>query len=118
MRLLLDEMLSPLIAELLRNRGHDAEAIKGSEHEQLSDPQLMVLARTEHRAVVTNNVVDFRPLHSEAITPGGPGHWGMIFMPGDYRRTKAHTGAITQALAAKLAEFPEEDSLVNGETWL
>jgi len=51
-------------------------------------------ARSEHRAVVTNNVRDYLPLHNEAITPGGPGHFGMIFMPGAYRRTKVDTGRI------------------------
>jgi predicted nuclease of predicted toxin-antitoxin system len=117
-RLLLDEMLSPVIAEQLRARGHDVESIKGSEHEQLPDPEVMHLARSEHRALVTNNLVDFRPLHNEAIAPGGPGHWGMVFMPGIHRRTKADTGGIVEALEAKLAEFAEDDSLVNGETWL
>ena len=111
-------MLSPSIAEQLRDRGHEVEAVKGSEHEQLSDPEVMDLARSEQRAVVTNNLVDFRPLHNEAITPGGAGHWGMVFMPGKYRRTKADTGGIVEALEAKLAEFPEDDSLVDGETWL
>ena len=118
LRLLLDEMLSPSIAEQLRDRGHEVEAVKGSEHEQLSDPEVMDLARSEQRAVVTNNLVDFRPLHNEAITPGGAGHWGMVFMPGKYRRTKADTGGIVEALEAKLAEFPKDDSLVDGETWL
>lgn len=118
MRLLLDELLSPVIAEQLRDHGHDVAAIKGSEHEQLSDREVMDLARAEHRAVVTNHLVYFRPLHHEAITPGGPGHWGMVFMPGDYRRTKADAGGIVEALEAKLAEFPADDSLVDGETWL
>jgi hypothetical protein len=42
--------------------------------------------------VVTNNLRDYRPLHADAITPDGPGHFGMIFMPGTYRRTKQDTG--------------------------
>jgi hypothetical protein len=119
LRLLLDEMLSPVIAQQLRDRGHDVTAIKATpEHEQLSDREVMDLARAERRAVVTNNVVDFRPLHHEAITPGGPGHWGMVFMPGGYRRTKADTGRIVEALGSKLAESPGDDDLANGETWL
>jgi hypothetical protein len=40
---------------------------------------------------VTSNLRDYRPLHYEAIMPGGPGHFGMIFMPASYRRTKAGT---------------------------
>jgi hypothetical protein len=56
--------------------------------------------RTERRAIVTNNLRDYRPLHAEAITPGGPGHFGMVCMPGSYRRTKADTGRIISALKA------------------
>ena len=117
MKLLLDEMLSPVIAERLRARGHDVEAIAGS-REGLSDFDVMELARAEGRAVVTNNLVDFRPLHHEAVAPGGPGHHGMVFMPGTYRRTKADIGRIVRALEAKLAEYPGDDDLANGETWL
>jgi hypothetical protein len=118
-KLLLDEMLSPAIARQLRARGHDVEAIKGNPlHEALSDPEVMNLAREQGRALVTNNLVDFRPLHHEAIAPGGPGHYGMVFMPGSYRRTKADVGRIVDALEAKLAESPGDDALASGETWL
>ena len=118
-KLLLDEMLSPAIAQQLRDRGHDVESIKGEPlHEALSDPEVMSLAGAQGRALVTNNLVDFRPLHHEAISPGGPGHFGMVFMPSDYRRTKADIGGIVDALEAKLAESPGDDALASGETWL
>jgi predicted nuclease of predicted toxin-antitoxin system len=118
-KLLLDEMLSPLIARRLRDRGHDVEAITGHPlREALSDSEVMELARAEHRAVVTNNLVDFRPLHHEAVAPGGPGHFGIVFMPGNYRRTKKDTGRIVKALEVKLAEFPGDGDLRNGATWL
>jgi Domain of unknown function (DUF5615) len=118
-RLLLDEMLSPAIARELRVRGHDAEPVAGHpDREALTDPEVLALARSEHRAVVTNNLRDFRPLHHEAITPGGAGHFGMIFIPGSYRRTKADTGRIIAALEAILAYYPGENDLANGEAWL
>jgi Domain of unknown function (DUF5615) len=117
-KLLLDEMLSPVIAAQLRERGHDVQAVKGSEHEALSDSDVMDLARSQGRAVVTNNLVDFRRLHHEAIASGGDGHFGMVFMSGPYRRTKADTGRIVKALEDKLREFPGERDLANGETWL
>jgi hypothetical protein len=108
-RLLLDEMLSAVIAQQLRDRGHDAQAIAGhSLHPALSDREVMDLARARRRAVVTNNLVDVRPRHHEAITPGGPGA---------FRRTKADTGRIVTVLEAKLAEFPGERDLANGEIW-
>ncbi len=119
MKLLLDEMLTPAIARKLRERGHDVEAVAGhADREALSGPEVMAVARAEHRGVVTNNLRDYRPLHYEAIMPGGPGHFGMIFMPGSYRRTKAGTGRIIAALEAKLAEYPGEEDLANGEAWL
>ena len=42
---------------------------------------VLALARAERRAAVTDNIRDFRPLHAEAVLPGGPGHHGVIFMP-------------------------------------
>jgi uncharacterized protein (DUF433 family) len=46
------------------------------------------------------------------------GHFGMIFLPGDYRRTKADVGRIVIALQATLVQHPGESDLANGETWL
>ena len=119
MKLLLDEMLTPAIARELCLRGHDVRAVAGHpEREALSDPADLALARAEHRAVVTNNLRDFRPLHHEAITPGGAGHFGMVFIPGSYRRTKADTGRITAALEALLVRHPGDRDLADGEAWL
>jgi predicted nuclease of predicted toxin-antitoxin system len=118
-RLLLDEMLSPRIARELHARGFDVLAIAGDrEHAGLPDPEVMSLARAEQRAVVTNNLRDYRPLHHEAVTPGGPGHYGMISMPGSYRRTRADEGRIISALQAILDQHPGDKDLANGELWL
>jgi hypothetical protein len=118
-RLLLDEMFSPQIARELRSRGHDVEAISGrAEWGALSDPDVLEVARRERRAIVTNNLRDFRPLHHEAIAAGGEGHYGMVFVPGAYRRTKADVGRIVSALERKLEDHPGIDDLASGETWL
>jgi len=118
-KLLLDEMLSPVIARKLRKRAHDVESVAGNPgREAMSDTDVLALARAEHRAIVTNNLRDYRPLHNEAIVPGGDGHFGMIFMPGTYRRAKADTGRIIAALEAILAQHPGENDLANGEAWL
>jgi hypothetical protein len=123
-RLLLDEMLSPAIAGELRARGYDVEAIK--EHADRSeigqraydDPQVLDLARLERRAIVTDNLVDMRPLHYEAIVPGGSGDYGMLFIPGGYPRRRADTGKIVTALQEKLDAYPGERDLADGEDWL
>lgn len=118
MKLLLDEMLSPAIARELRSRGHDVQPVAGTPDQALSDSDVLALARTDHRAVVTNNLQDFRPLHHEAVRPGGASHYGMIFMPGSYRRTRADTGRIVAALEALLQAHPGDNDLVDGEAWL
>jgi hypothetical protein len=119
MKLLLDEMVAPAIARDLRARGHDVEAIAGHPgREALSDQDVLALARAEHRAVVTNNLRDFRPLHHEAISPGGAGDYGMIFIPGTYRRTRNDTGKIITALEAILTDHPGDTDLADGESWL
>ncbi|MHB8692008.1 MAG: DUF5615 family PIN-like protein [Solirubrobacteraceae bacterium] len=119
MKLLLDGMFSPRIAAELRSRGHDAVAIK--EHPDwhaTSDPDVVSLAGAERRAIVTNNIRDFRPLHAELVAAAGEGHAGMLFVPAGVPRTKAATGQIVAALEAKLVEYPGDDDLANGETWI
>ncbi len=112
-------MLSPAVASELRERGHDVVVVADhSDWAALSDPEVMALARTQRRAIVTNNLRDYRPLHADAVTPGGPGHFGMVFMPGNYRRTRADIGRIISALEAKLTEYPGDEDLANGECWL
>jgi predicted nuclease of predicted toxin-antitoxin system len=117
LKLLLDEMFSPVLAAELRSRGHDVVAI--NEHlacQALADPEVVSLARREHRAVVTNNVRDFRPLHAELVAAAGDGHAGMVFVPANVPRTKAAIGQLVAALEAKLGAYPGDDSLANGES--
>lgn len=119
MRLLLDEMLSPAIARKLRNRDHDVIAInERQEWRGYRDDQVIELARSERRAVVTANVRDYRPRTATAALPGGPGHFGVIFIPGHYRLAKTSTGRILTALEQLLADHPGDQSLRNMETWL
>ncbi|MDQ6746392.1 MAG: DUF5615 family PIN-like protein [Actinomycetota bacterium] len=119
MKLLLDEMFSPVISAELRARGHDVVALK--EHPEWhgsADPDVVLLAQRERRAIVTNNVRDFRPLHTELVAAGGQGDAGMVFVPSSVPRTKAATGHLVAALEAKLAEYPSDEGLANGETWI
>jgi hypothetical protein len=112
-------MLSRAIARALRERGHDVEAV--NEHrdwEALSDPELVSLADSERRAIVTNNLRDFRPLHAELIAHGGGGDAGIVFVPTNFRLTRAGAGRIIAALEAKLAEYPGDEDLANGKTWI
>ncbi|MHB8431733.1 MAG: DUF5615 family PIN-like protein [Acidimicrobiales bacterium] len=61
MRALLDEQLSPQIAVLLGQAGYDVVAV--AERDELagrSDRSILEAASSEQRAVVTDNVKDFR----------------------------------------------------------
>ena len=42
----------------------------------------------------------------------------MVFVPTSFRLTRAATGQIVAALEARLAEYPGNDDLANGETWI
>jgi hypothetical protein len=119
LKLLLDEMFSPLVSAELRARGHDVVAIKEREEWQsLADPDVVALARTERRAIVTTNLRDYRPLHAELVAPGGDGHLGMVFVPTSLQLVRAATGKIVAALEARLADYPGDEDLANGETWI
>jgi hypothetical protein len=111
--------LSPLVAIQRRALGYDAVAIKERrEWQSLSDAEVVALARVQGRAVVTVNVRDFRPLHAELVGPGGDGDAGMVFVSAGLQLTKEGTGRIVAALQTRLAEYPGERDLANGETWI
>lgn len=73
MRLLLDEMYSAAVAEQLRGRGHDVVSIHDPEYRRLEgapDEDVFAAALAEERALVTENVPDFRRLEAEALARG------------------------------------------------
>ena len=97
-RLLLDEMFSPVVAAELRKRGHDVVATaEDPAWRSLGDPEVLSLAVSQQRAVVTNNLRDFRPLHTDTLAGGGQ-HYGMVFVPTTVPRTKRAIGALVAGL--------------------
>ena len=65
-RLLLDEHISPDVAEQLRARGVDAVAVSDrSELRGRDDADLLEAAAAENRAVLTRNLRDFLQLDSQ-----------------------------------------------------
>lgn len=72
-RLLLDEMLPPHLATALHHHGLDVLAVAA--HPDLvasSDHELVELAITEHRTVVTMDVGDFYRIHTNRTAAGAP----------------------------------------------
>ena len=87
MKALLDEQLSPQIAVLLREAGYDAVAV--AERVDLVgsiDSTILEVATGEGRAVVTNNIKDFRPLAAERLAQGRT-HGGLILVPSTRTRS-------------------------------
>ena len=79
MKLLLDEMYPRFVAHALRARGHDVVSV----HESpglpgASDEQVLDQARSDGRAIVTENVRDYRPLAVTLLTTGET-HCGLVF---------------------------------------
>lgn len=81
MRLLLDANLSPRgIAAKLRAAGHDVLAL--AEHatfEGLPDPQVLELAASEQRVLITRNSRDFAPL-ARQWAEAGRSHAGIVLI--------------------------------------
>lgn len=116
MRALLDEQLSPQIAVLLRDAGYDVLAV--ADRDDLvgcSDWMVLEVAGSERRALVTNNIKDFRPLAAEWLAQGRT-HPGLILLPSARTRTRTAVAALAAAIEAVLAGHPE--GIAGSERWV
>lgn len=116
MKALLDEHLSPQIAALLREAGFDVLAV--ADRDDLvacSDRVVFETATAEGRAVVTNNIKDFRPLAAEWLAMGRT-HSGLILLPSARTRTRAAVHALAAAVQAVLSANPE--GIAGSEQWI
>jgi len=114
LKLLLDEMYASRIAHELRARGHDVVSVHESPGSGTSDERVLDHARSEGRAVLTENVRDFRPL-AEALLVAGESHAGLVFTT-DKRWPRTDPGALITALETLLDSTPGQP--VDAEFWL
>jgi predicted nuclease of predicted toxin-antitoxin system len=110
LRLLLDEMYAHAVADGLRALGHDVVSVHDRRETPLagaSDPDVLAAARREKRALVTENVRDFRPLES-ALLADGSHHAGLVYTSDRQfpRGDPATTGQLVHALDAFLRTTP------------
>lgn len=116
MRAILDEQLSPQIAALLRKAGLDVDAVADrADLTGRSDRIVLEVATSEGRAVMTNNVKDFRPLAAEWLALGRV-HAGLILLPSTRTRTRHAIAAIADAIETVLRDNP--DGLNGSERWI
>jgi predicted nuclease of predicted toxin-antitoxin system len=108
-KLRLDEMYSHVIAEQLRARGHDADAVV--EHAELrgrADTDIFALAQAEQRAVVTENISDFSDIATE-YDQRGEAHYGVVLADRrSYPRSDSRlVGHMVTALERLLGEHTD-----------
>jgi len=119
LRLLIDEMYPPAIAEQLRRRGHDVDAVTAhAELRSLSDPDLFRVAQDQRRAVVTENIADFISLVND-YDHRGRAHHGLILVdPAKYPRGGARTiGRMVTALD-RLLHATRGEEPTSARRWL
>lgn len=116
MKALLDEQLSSAIAAELRSRGLDVEAVtERPELVRKSDDEIVACAALEGRAVVTNNVKDFRPIVAKRLLEG-QSHGGLILLPARRSRTRAATVGLADRIEAIMRANP--DGVADSERWV
>lgn len=108
MKLLFDEMYPPAVAEQLRARGHDIVSVHDPEYRYLEgapDEEVFAAAFAEERALVTENVPDFRRLEADALARG-EAHATLVFTSNrQFPRGEPGTiGRLVEALHALLTE--------------
>ena len=116
MKALVDEQLSPQIASRLRESGYDVIAV--TERGELvgsNDRVVLEVASAEDRAVITNNVKDFRPLAAERLAQGRT-HAGLILVASKRTRTRAAVATLATAIEKVLHDHPE--GLAGSERWI
>lgn len=117
MKALLDAQLSFHIADLLQRKRLDVEAITSRNDipDNTPDARVLEIGAAEARAVVTNNIRDFRPLATERLR-SGQDHAGLILVPSSRPRTKAAVQALADDIERVLVDNP--GGLANSERWI
>lgn len=117
MKALLNAHLSPRLAQALRDRGHDVHAL--TERDDIpdcaADSVVMDVAAAEGRAVVTNNIKDFRSIAASRII-SGDGHGGLVLIPHTVARSRAATAGLADAIDSLISLH--QAGIANTELWL
>ncbi|MBI2324779.1 MAG: DUF5615 family PIN-like protein [Chloroflexi bacterium] len=117
MRLLFDEHIAIVVAQRLRERGHDVVAVgERAELYGAADPVLLEIAVEERRAIATYDM-GFRALARRRFDEEAH-HFGLVLLgPRAFPQGERHFGRLISALDAMLAALPEDDALMDREWW-
>jgi predicted nuclease of predicted toxin-antitoxin system len=116
-RLLLDEMFSPVIAAALRDLGHDVTCIAEQPGlRAMTDEEVFALAAAQGRWLLTENVRDFQPILQQVREAGAPTA-GLLFTSSRaFPRSRKNPGHLIQAVDGWLRAGPPEGPIT--EDWL
>ena len=118
MRLGLDHHYSKLIAETLRDRGHDVVAAIEVGWEDEDDEPLLARCAAEKRVLLTNNVADFAVI-ARRWQADGRSHHGLWFTSdASLPRSRDMVGRYVELIDDLMRANPEEDSFVDRNHWL
>jgi predicted nuclease of predicted toxin-antitoxin system len=116
LRLLLDEQLAAVVAIALRERGHDVVAVQEQEHADwrgLDDASLFEVAQSsEGRAIVTDNVANFRVLARRALE-AGTAHHGVLYLNDrslPRHRHELFVSKVVDRLHEVLERYPDDSA--------
>jgi len=115
--LLLDEMHAPVIAQVLRERGHDVLAVVDSpDLRAWTDDEVFAWAAQRGRRIVAENVKDFRRLLLRTEESGQHTVGLLLTSSRTFPRSRRNPGPLIEALDAWLrqpdaAKHPAEDWL-------
>ena len=116
MKLLLDEHISPRVADALRARGHDVAAVaEFSELRGAADETVLAAATAAGRAVVTHNFADFIAIAAEWASTGRT-HSGVVLVPITFQRQGLR--AYIAALDTLLQSPPDLGGRHPGVIWI
>lgn len=102
---------------MLVQRGFDVDSVthRADIPDNATDTQILEAAANEERAVITNNIKDFRPIAARRVQRG-QGHGGLILVPSTRPRTKGANATLADAIERVMRE--NAAGLAGTERWL
>jgi predicted nuclease of predicted toxin-antitoxin system len=111
LKLLLDEMYSPRLAETLRAADIDASTIAELGLTGAADPEVLAAAIAEERVLLTENVADFSRISAEHLIAGRHHPGVLIALSSRFSRRAVGARPLVTAIQ-ELAEQELNDCLV------
>jgi predicted nuclease of predicted toxin-antitoxin system len=111
LKLLLDEMYSPGVAEALRAADVEARTVVELGLAGSSDPEIFAAAIADGRALLTENVADFARISSERVVAGQHHPGVLIALSSRFSRRAVGIGPLVTAIQ-EIADQQLTDRLV------